>query len=282
MEKNGSLQKKVKETRIFQFEKLQVEERSDGLGPKITGYAAVFNKWSEDLGGFKERISSGAFKKAIPKSDVRGLFNHDPNYILGRQSNGTLQIKEDKNGLWMEIDPPDTPLIRDLVLAPIKRGDITQQSFGFIVKKDTWDNIDGEKKDKPVTRTIVEVDELFDVSPVTFPAYPDTSVALRSMEKAKAGTGKVTDESDVLNVTLIEYLNAKEPEETQAAAIKMVETLLPKLTNEQRTKLISTLKPDGEPPDASDDIDDDSSDGEAKAENRWQKLDKKIAKVLRG
>ena len=187
MEKNVEIRKRVKETRIFQFEKLNVEERADGMGPKITGYAAVFDKWSEDLGGFKEKIRAGAFKKAIGKSDVRGLFNHDSNYVLGRQSNGTLIIKEDKNGLWMEIDPPDTQIIRDLVLAPIKRGDIKEQSFAFVVANngDEWKNLNGEKPDEPATRTIIEVDELFDVSPVTYPAYPDTSVALRSMDKAK-------------------------------------------------------------------------------------------------
>ena len=169
MEKNVEKLKKARETRVFQFEKLNVEERADGLGPKITGYAAVFGKWSEDLGGFREQIKRGAFAKAIGKSDVRGLFNHDSNYVLGRQSNGTLTIKEDKNGLWMEIDPPDTQIIRDLVLAPIKRGDIKEQSFAFIVAEngDEWKNLHGEKPDEPVTRTITEVDELFDVSPVT-------------------------------------------------------------------------------------------------------------------
>ena len=288
MEKSEEIRKKVKEHRIFQFDKLNVEERADGMGPKITGYAAVFGKWSEDLGGFKERIQAGAFRKAISKSDVRGLFNHDSNFVLGRQSNGTLTIKEDKNGLWMEIDPPDTQIIRDLVLAPIKRGDITQQSFGFIVKEDKWDNLHGEKKDQPATRTIVEVDELFDVSPVTFPAYPDTSVALRSMDKAKETVFKPATDEDILNVSLRDYLNAEQPEETQAAAIKIIDTLMPKLTDEQREKYtivkeISTAKPDGEPPDAAVDIEDDlSDDGRArKAEDRWQLLDKKIARVLR-
>ena len=229
--------KKVKETRVFQLEKLNVEERADGLGPKISGYAAVFNKRSEDM-GFIEKIRPGAFKKALKTSDARALFNHDSNYVLGRQSNNTLKIKEDKNGLWMEVDPPNTQTIRDLVLEPIKRGDIKEQSFGFIVGKDEWENLDGERKDEPAIRTILEVSELFDVSPVTFPAYPDTSVALRSMEKARESTFKVPDESDILNISLMEYLNAKEPEEGQGAAFKIVETLFPKLTDEQREKFL--------------------------------------------
>lgn len=232
--------KKTKEVRFFQIETLKVEKRADGLGPVITGYAAVFNKMSEDLGGFRENIKPGAFKKALPRSDVRGLFNHDSNYVLGRQSNGTLSLKEDKNGLWMEIQPPDTQIIRDLVLAPIKRGDIKEQSFGFIVKKDEWDNIDGEKKDKPITRTIIEIDELFDVSPVTFPAYPDTSVALRSMEKAKETVFKPATEKDILQHELVAYLEAKEPEESREAAFKIIKTLLPKLEDDQRLKLVPT------------------------------------------
>ena len=245
MEKNVEIRKQVKETRIFQFEKLNVEERADGMGPKITGYAAVFDKWSADLGGFKERIRTGAFKKAIGKSDVRGLFNHDSNFVLGRQSNNTLTIKEDKNGLWMEIDPPDTQIIRDLVLAPIKRGDITQQSFAFVVAQngDEWKNLNGEKPDEPATRTITEVDELFDVSPVTYPAYPDTSVALRSMDKAKETVFKVATEADILNGRLIEFLNADTPEVSNAAAIKMIEVLLPKLTEEQRAELMKPVEP---------------------------------------
>jgi len=245
MKKNVEIRKKVRETRVFQFEKLNVEERADGMGPKITGYAAVFDKWSEDLGGFKEKIRAGAFKKAIGKSDVRGLFNHDSNYVLGRQSNGTLTIKEDKNGLWMEIDPPDTQIIRDLVLAPIKRGDIKEQSFAFVIAEggDEWKNLRGEKPDEPATRTITEVDELFDVSPVTYPAYPDTSVALRSMDKAKETVFKPATEADILNGSLIEFLNADTPDVSNAAAIRMIVTLLPKLTEEQRSELMKPVEP---------------------------------------
>lgn len=222
-----------KETRVFKFDKLTVEKRSDGLGPMISGYAAVFNKQSEDM-GFIEKIQPGAFKKALKISDARALFNHDSNYVLGRQSNGTLRVKEDKKGLWMEVDPPNTQTIRDLVLEPIKRGDIKEQSFGFTISKDSWENLDGERKDEPIIRTIIEISELFDVSPVTFPAYPDTTVALRSMEKARETTFTIADESDILNVNLMAYLEAKEPEESRSAAFKIVETLLPKLTDEQR------------------------------------------------
>jgi len=175
----GNIKKKKKEIRILKTAELRIKK--DGDEPvRIEGYAAVFNKDSEDM-GFIERLAPGAFKNALKTSDVRALFNHDSNIILGRTSAGTLELKEDKKGLLMTVTPPDTQLIRDMVLSPIERGDITQQSFGFTVKADEWRDID---KDTPV-RTITEVKELFDVSPVTFPAYPDTTVALRSLDNIK-------------------------------------------------------------------------------------------------
>lgn len=180
--------KKDVETRVFPAE-LRVARKEDGALPKIEGYAAIFNSDSEDM-GFVERIKPGAFKGALKISDARALFNHDANYILGRQSNNTLKLKEDKKGLFMSVQPPDTQLVRDMILTPIERGDINQQSFGFTIEADSWDGLD---TDKP-TRTIEKVRELFDVSPVTFPAYQDTDVALRSLAAAKEKTPKPTDE----------------------------------------------------------------------------------------
>ena len=175
------------ERRCVTVEELRVI-RSDGEPPKIVGYSAVFNKLSEPLGffgeTFQEKIAPGAFKNALKKSDTRALFNHDPNIILGRQSAGTLKLKEDEKGLFMEAVPPDTQYVRDVVLTPIERGDIKEQSFGFTVKTDQWEE---NKEKKTVIRTLIEIDTLFDVSPVTFPAYPDTSVALRSMEQWRNG-----------------------------------------------------------------------------------------------
>jgi HK97 family phage prohead protease len=158
---------KVMELRVNPSE----DEQSGGIG-KLEGYAAVFNKLSGDLGFFREKIAPGAFSSALKKSDCRALVNHDSVKILGRQSAGTLRLKEDDKGLFMSVDLPDTQYARDLKVC-VCRGDITQQSFGFTVKKDAWEE-DREKKE--VTRTIIEVDELFDVSPVTFPAYSETSV----------------------------------------------------------------------------------------------------------
>lgn len=181
--------KPIMETRVLKIAELRVKFGKDDEKPMITGYAAVFNKLSEDLGGFREKIKPGAFKAAILSSDTRGLFNHDPNYVLGRQSNETLRLKEDDNGLYMEVDPPDTQIIRDLVMAPIQRGDIREQSFAFIIGEDDdeWEGLDEKsiKEGKMPIRTINNVFELYDVSPVTYPAYPDTAVAVRSLKAAR-------------------------------------------------------------------------------------------------
>jgi len=169
----------------------------DGESPRIVGYAAVFNRPSEAMGFFGqkfiEKIAPGAFKNAIKNSDTRSLFNHDPNIVLGRKSAGTLKLKEDEKGLFMEVTPPDTQLVRDMVLTPIKRGDVKEQSFGFTVKTDQWDE---DKGKNIVTRTLIEIDTLYDTSPVTFPAYADTSVAVRSMEQWRKETEPQRSEPD--------------------------------------------------------------------------------------
>ena len=143
---------------------------------KIIGYAARFNELSEEMWGMREKIAPGAFTEAIGKSDVRSLWNHDPNYVLGRTKNGTLQIREDEQGLFYEVTPPDAQWARDLVES-IKRGDVDQSSFAFTVEAQEWD----ERSD-PITRTIVKVRELFDVSPVTYPAYPTATSGVRSLK----------------------------------------------------------------------------------------------------
>src|SRR5260221_5828155 len=145
---------------------------------KIAGHAAKFDVLSEDLGGFRERIAPGPFAKTIQSADIRALFNHDANIVLGRNKAGTLRLSEDSAGLAFEVDAPQTQLVRDMVLAPIQRGDINQCSFGFYTVQDKWAKLDGNW-----VRTLLEV-ELFDVSPVTYPAYPQTEVAVRSLQEA--------------------------------------------------------------------------------------------------
>src|SRR5689334_6799914 len=98
---------------------------SDSNTKKLCGYASVFNSASQDLGGFTEIIKPGAFRDAIPRSDIRSLFNHDPNFVLGRMKAGTLQVSEDQKGLYSETTPPDCQWARDLMVS-IDRGDIDQ------------------------------------------------------------------------------------------------------------------------------------------------------------
>jgi len=168
------------ERRVMAIDDIELRV-TDDESPKITGYAAKFNKWSLDLGGFREKIQKGAFDEAVEKSDVRALKNHDPNLLLGRTSSGTLRLNTNARGLGFEIDPPDTSTGRDTV-TEIRRKDITGCSFSFTTAEDDWKYLE----DGRVERTIIKVDELFDVGPVTYPAYPDTTVAARSMEKVLA------------------------------------------------------------------------------------------------
>jgi len=168
--KEDKTMEKGREERAYKVE-MRVE---DGDEPKITGHAAVFSKLSVDLMGFREKVAPGAFAGSIEKSDIRALWNHNPDYVLGRNKSGTLHLEEDKKGLAIEISPPDTQWARDL-METIKRGDVDQMSFAFQVVKDSWDESGKEK-----IRTLEEV-ELFDVSPVTYPAYPQTDVKVRSV-----------------------------------------------------------------------------------------------------
>lgn len=149
-------------------------------GPKIGGYAAVFNAPSETLSSFGmtfiEVIRRGAFSKTLQEADIRALVNHDPNYVLGRNKADTLQLTENRKGLAVEIDPPDTQWARDLMTS-MKRGDVTQMSFAFQVLQEKWTE---NHTDRTLLRELQEV-QLYDVSVVTFPAYPDTSAVVRSL-----------------------------------------------------------------------------------------------------
>ena len=169
----------------------RLELRTDEDDGKLKGHAAVFNQLSEPLWGFREKIAPGAFAETIKADDIRALFNHDSNLVLGRNTAGTLSLEEDKRGLLVEIDLPDTQFARDL-RKTIHRGDVDQMSFGFNVIDDSLETIDEE-----VIRTLKTV-ALFDVSPVTFPAYPQTDVAVRSfLDRFGLEVPKVENLTDV-------------------------------------------------------------------------------------
>jgi hypothetical protein len=164
----------MKTERRFLTQEFRVSQQDEA--PKIGGYAAIFDVASEDM-GWIEQIDLHAFDSVMAaQHDVRCLWNHDDNVVLGRESADTLRLSVDARGLAYECDMPDTQAGRDLVVS-MRRKDIRESSFGFITKRDSWtDNPDGT-----VTRRILEFDALFDVSPVSFPAFTATSVGVRSL-----------------------------------------------------------------------------------------------------
>lgn len=174
---------------------IQTEYRlsTEGEQRKISGYAAVFNALSDDLGGFRELIKPGAFAKTLKESDVRALWNHDSNYPLGRVSAGTLRLWEDERGLGFELTLPNTSTGRDLAES-MARGDVREMSFAFTAIRDQWRTVENEAPQ----RDLVEV-RLYEVSPVVFPAYPQTSASVRAkvseLTDAPAQAGHPSDET---------------------------------------------------------------------------------------
>lgn len=162
------------ERRMLDVAELRVDAQDDQR--TLRGYAAVFDSMSQPLFGFREVIRKGAFKKTVRESDIRALWNHDPNYVLGRKSARTLRLEEDDKGLLTRIFPPSTQWANDLMHS-IERGDVSQMSFGFQVVKDRWGQAGADGL--PV-RELLEV-RLLDVSPVTFPAYQQTEVHVRAL-----------------------------------------------------------------------------------------------------
>lgn len=183
--------KPAREERVFQLQGLEIRANDDG--PIISGHAAVFNQLSEPMFGFRERIMPGAFKKTLKEADVRALFNHDANFVLGRNRAKTLTLAEDLEGLAVQIQPPATTWAQDL-LVTMQRGDVDQMSFGFRAIKDKWLTED----DNTQIRELHEV-QLFDVSVVTFPAYPQTDAAVRAV-LAESGI-----DWDALNSLLVRH-----------------------------------------------------------------------------
>lgn len=157
---------------------VEIREADDGL-IKVSGYAAVFNSETDIGGYYRERIETGAFRDAIGRDDVVFLINHE-GLPMARTRSGTLKLSEDERGLFMEteLDPSDPEVQR--IVPKMKRGDLDKMSFAFIPEVQEWD----DSGDIPV-RTIRQA-SLFDVSIVTFPAYSDTEIGLRSLEQARS------------------------------------------------------------------------------------------------
>ena len=157
--------KVIIEKREFRMENAEYE------GNTIRGYAAVYNSDSEWMGGFYEQIATGAFDDVLD-NDTRAYFNHDENLLLGRVSSGTLRLGTDARGLYYEVDLPNTSYANDLVEL-MKRGDVNQSSFAFLIDSDRWEERDGK-----TYRIIEKVSRLLDVSPVSQPAYESATSEL--------------------------------------------------------------------------------------------------------
>lgn len=168
------------ERRYIIADNLKLETRESGGKKKkvMPGYAAMFNKLSEDLGGWREIIEPGAFRIALsdPNLDVVSLFNHNPDHVLARTTNKSLILREDEIGLHQETEIfDDTTIARD-VAAHVEAGRIYQMSFAFTVLDVSWDVANGEN-----LRRVKAVKRLYDVAPVTYPAYPQTTIGMRSL-----------------------------------------------------------------------------------------------------
>lgn len=169
--------------RRFSAGKVQLVKR-DGEKPGLTGYGAVFYKagdpsteyqlWSDTY----ERIMPGAFDRAMREDDVRSLFNHDSNIVLGRNRAGTLKLSVDEKGLKYDVTPPDTQLCRDQVLTPIERGDVSGSSFMFVPLRTVW--VEEVRDGRTFYFRNLEDVQLWEVGPVVFPAYEGTTTGLRA------------------------------------------------------------------------------------------------------
>ena len=189
--------KAIVEKREFRMESAEYE------GQTIRGYAAVYNSDSEWMGGFYEQIAPGAFD-SVMENDVRAYFNHDENLLLGRVSSGTLRLGSDSRGLYYEVDLPNTSYANDLVEL-MKRGDVNQSSFAFLIERDRWEERDGK-----TYRIIEKVSRLLDVSPVAQPAYPDATSELMMRNNTPESEGaEVEVKAEVEEMSDIEIFEYK-------------------------------------------------------------------------
>lgn len=206
-----------KEIRDFNIETTGLEVRGDDDKPKIKGYAAVFNSLSEQLGFFREKIEKGAFSRSIIENEIKALWNHNDDYVIGTKSRDTqtLKLEEDDHGLRVEIDPPKWA---DWIVESIERGDVKKMSFGFFIRKDEWDETDPQN---PI-RTLKDID-LLEVSPVAFPAFQETSIdtVRKALRTARANENQYCRDGDIDVSRKIERLENRN--EVLSERIKSIE-----------------------------------------------------------
>lgn len=180
--------------RRFVGGKVRLETRAGGEGkpskPRICGRAILYNTWTtlyeSKTYSFRERILPGAATNALAeKQDVRCLFNHCASDILGRTVSGTLTLTQDDDGVDIDCDPPDTQYHRDKMLAPIERGDVTGQSFAFLIRQGGQKYTVREEGDRIIEEREISDIDLYDVGPVTYPQYEETDVSIRSFAERR-------------------------------------------------------------------------------------------------
>lgn len=223
--------------------------------PIIEGYAALYNVWSENLGYFREIIRPGTFDETVEIDDIRGLGNHRREQLLGRNKSGTLDLAVDETGLYYKITPGNQSYARDLIES-IERGDCDQSSFGFHTLSDRWGVEDEEH-----FRELLKV-QLFDVAPVTFAAYPQTSVVVRdlfggeglcwngicdAMVKSSRGIPLHEQEVDILNQS-VRVLDGMIPREGPEDEFRQMVALAVKINsrsgeqmNQEQKEILSTI-----------------------------------------
>ena len=214
----------------------------------LSGYAAVFNSESKDLGGFTEMISPTAFEGVIERSDVFAVLDHDRNKVLARSKmgKGSLELNIDEKGLQFRFESPETTLGND-VLSMVKRGDLTDASFCFTVEDENWQ----KREDGSYLRTINKIGDLFDVAICYNGAYPEsyTEVALRSLDKFKeelrAAECVEEEDSDDVDETNDETTEKTNDETTEVD----VDETPDKTENEQETDINKDGSEEEEPED---------------------------------
>lgn len=206
----------------IKFEGLEIRSAEDGK--KYISGLIPFNSMSENLGGYREVIRKGAFKKTIQESDVRGLWAHDTRYVIGRSKNSTLHLEERDDGLFVEAPLPATSWANDLAES-VTRGDVPGISFGFQTIKDQWTR-GGENA--PDIRDLLEV-RLFEVSfGVAFPAYSETEASVSQRDFFKAVGADLDAITTVLakRETMKDYSPDEDEQESIHTMIRSLEGLL--------------------------------------------------------
>ena len=218
----------------------------------LSGYAAVFNSESKDLGGFTEMISPTAFEGVIERSDVFAVLDHDRNKVLARSKmgKGSLELNIDEKGLQFRFESPNTTLGND-VLSMVKRGDLTDASFCFTVEDENWQ----KREDGSYLRTINKIGDLFDVAICYNGAYPEsyTEVALRSLDKFKeelrAAECVEEEDSDDVDETNDETTEETNDETSEKTTEVDVDETPDKTENEQETDINKDGSEEEEPED---------------------------------